>query len=76
MREKEQKELIETMQNKHKQQMKQKEEKARAETRNQVDVVKNEMARLRVEYEREKKRLLSEAEDRLEQYKRQAEETL
>jgi len=52
------------------------EERARAETRNAVDGVKNEMARARVEGERDRKRLVQEFEDRVEHMKREAEERL
>jgi DNA anti-recombination protein RmuC len=52
------------------------EERARAEARNMVDGVKSEMARARVEGERDRKRLLQEFEDRVEHMKREAEERL
>lgn len=38
--------------------MKQREERVRAEMRNQVDAVKNEMARAKVEWERERKKMM------------------
>ena len=45
------------MNTKHKEALRVQKEKARADTRNQVDNVKNDMARGKAEWEREKKRL-------------------
>lgn len=50
--------------------MKSSQDKGRAELRNQLDALKNEHARAKSDWEREKKRLLSDFDATLERLKR------
>lgn len=49
-------------------------DKVRAEMRNQVDIVKNDMAKAKAEYEREKKKLLIDHENEIARVRREMEE--
>ena len=61
------KEKISQLTQKHKKDVKTAQEKLRAEMNNALDAVKNDMARAKCDWDREKKKLIQEHEDQMNQ---------
>ena len=61
------KEKISQLTQKHKKDIKTAQEKLRAEGKNSLDAAKNDMARAKVDWDREKKKLIQEHEDQMNQ---------
>jgi len=68
------KEKIGQLTQKHKKDIKAAQEKLRAEMKNQVDAVKNDMARAKCDWDREKKKLIQEHENQMNQLRNQLED--
>ena len=68
------KEKISQLTQKHKKDIKTAQEKLRAEMKNQVDAAKNDMARAKCDWDREKKKLIQEHESQMNQLRNQLED--
>ena len=68
------KDKISQLTQKHKKDVKAAQEKIRAEMNNALDAVKNDMARAKCDWDREKKKLIQEQEDQMSQLKNRLED--